>query len=86
MLYTPVSLDGRDETFDDFAAGAGEFGGDFVLYPSAAPAKALAQHDSLFGAEVPSLAAGFSQPNSQDFMNYHIDWNAANMSQFPSQQ
>jgi hypothetical protein len=88
MLYTPVSLNDGDEAFDDFPAGSGSFGADFVLYPTAAPSKSLAQHDALFGAEVPSLAAGYSQPNSQDFMNsFNIDWQAAAaLSQFTSQQ
>jgi len=86
MLYTPVSLDDADENFDDFSAGNASFGADFVLYPTAAPSKAAVQHDSLFGAEVPSLAAGYSQPNSQDFMNnFSIDWQAANLSHFASQ-
>jgi hypothetical protein len=82
MLYTPTSMAGVDEGFDetpDFS-GMGS-GADFVLFP--AGAKQL-YNDPLFTPEVPSMTAGFSQPSSQDLMNaiQEMDWSQGDFSQF----
>jgi hypothetical protein len=64
MLFTPTSLPDLDEGFvDDFGTGAGV---DFILFPPEAPK----QH--LFDELPPSLAAGYSQPNSQNIPL--MDW------------
>ncbi|KAB5580534.1 hypothetical protein GE09DRAFT_1167993 [Coniochaeta sp. 2T2.1] len=75
MLFTPTSMDGVDEGFDENPDFSGMGAGDFVLYPNEPVPKQMYQ-DSLFEPEVPSVAAGFSQPNSQDILNViqGIDW------------
>jgi hypothetical protein len=77
MLFTPTSLAEVDEGFDehaDYAALAHANGGDFILFPRAM-SKTLG-NESLFTTEVPSLAAGYSQPSSQDiFSGVNMDWN-----------
>lgn len=78
MLYTPTSMAGVDEGFDEHQdfSGMGN-GSDFVLFPNGGVSKQL-YNDPLFTPEVPSHTAGFSQPNSQDFMNViqDIDWSS----------
>lgn len=83
MLYTPssmVSVD--DEGFidgqNDFNAGG--MSGDFLLYPESNQQKPMAYSHSLFpNTDVSSLAAGYSQPSTQEIMNAlqnleHMDW------------
>ena len=82
MLFTPISL--ADEGFDENGfdenpdlTGGKAFDGDFVLFSNDNSKPMLS--DPLFMNDVPSLAAGFSQPNSQDFLNsYIMDWTATN--------
>jgi len=62
MLYTPASLADVDEGFEDFP-GTGGGGQDFILFPSTTTSKPT-EFDGLF--EIPSVVAGFSQPNSQN--------------------
>ncbi|KAL1880516.1 hypothetical protein VTK73DRAFT_5716 [Phialemonium thermophilum] len=77
MLYTPTSMVDVDEGFDDYQ----DFGNknafnnaDFVLYPNDAEPKPDFAN-SLFLDEVPSLVAGYPQPNSQEFLNdLATDW------------
>jgi hypothetical protein len=84
MLFTPTSLAELDEGFEDFPAAGGNSGADFVLFPNVS--KGMPSYDSLFVGDVPSLAAGYSQPPSQDFMNpFPMEWSAATMSQFHAQ-
>ena len=72
MLFTPSSLAEIDEGFDehqDFCGtGKGYNGDDFVLFPDNNTSKPVFNNPLLFG-EIPSLAAGFSQPNSQDLLD-----------------
>jgi len=84
MLFTPTSLGEVDEGFDDQQDFSGfshaNNGGDFVLFPSTVSKPMF--NDSLFAAtEVPSMAAGYSQPQSQDLMNtyQHVDWSSHEM-------
>lgn len=78
MLFTPASLADVDEGFDenqDFC-GAGENfnGADFILFPRNDASKPTV-NDSLFFGDVPSVAAGFPQPNSQEFLDtFMMDW------------
>lgn len=77
MLFTPHSLADVDEGFDDCAVDM-TGGADFLLFPPTAEAKQPLTYDQppLFGNEVPSVAAGYSQPGSQEF--WGVDWSAAN--------
>lgn len=70
MLFTPNSLAEVDEGFEDFPA-ATTTGADFVLFPQSNIGKP-AVYEGLFD-EVPSLVAGYSQPNSQTLMPT-MDW------------
>jgi hypothetical protein len=84
MLFTPTSMVGVDEGFDehqDFSAMGN--GSDFVLFPNGGVSKPM-YNDSLFAAEVPSMTAGFSQPNSQDFMNviHDMEWPSGDFPQY----
>jgi hypothetical protein len=84
MLFTPTSMAGVDEGFDENQDFSGmSNGGDFVLYPGGDASKQL-YSDPLFAAEVPSVTAGFSQPNPQDLMNaiQGIDWSQGDFAQF----
>ncbi|KAL7629302.1 hypothetical protein AAE478_000822 [Parahypoxylon ruwenzoriense] len=76
MLFTPPYM--VDEGFDDFQAGcSNEFGHDFPLFEPTPMDKSDVLGDNLFGAVPPSLAAGYTQPSSQDFnMDYNpqMDW------------
>ncbi|KAL8387675.1 hypothetical protein RB595_009746 [Gaeumannomyces hyphopodioides] len=68
MLFTPSSLAEVDEGFDDYSAH-GHVGPDFCLFPPTEFAK-QPMFEPLFG-EIPSVAAGYSQPTSQDLLQ---DW------------
>ncbi|KAI5926801.1 hypothetical protein F4810DRAFT_488779 [Camillea tinctor] len=86
MLYTPVSMV-DDEGFEDYHQGGdGQFGDDFLLFPSN---KTTGFDQGLFGTVAPSLAAGYSQPSSQDFnMDYNppMDWTSTDFSGFDNHQ
>jgi hypothetical protein len=72
MLFTPNSLAEVDEGFDDYPAN-GHVGPDFCLFPATTELAKQPVYESLFG-EVPSIAAGYSQPTSQEFLH---DWRNA---------
>lgn len=69
MLFTPSSLAEVDEGFDDFPAH-GHVGPDFCLFPPTTEFAKQPLYQPLFG-EVPSIAAGYPQPTSQDLLQ---DW------------
>jgi len=71
MLFTPASLAEVDEGFEDFPGAVGT-GGDFILFPTPELTKQT-PFDTLFD-EMPSVAAGYSQPNSQNIPL--MDWQA----------
>ncbi|KAI7787082.1 zinc finger transcription factor ace1 [Diaporthe eres] len=74
MLYTPHSLADVDESFDDIPVGMNG-GADFLLFPPTTETKPMTYNESpLFSNEMPSVAAGYSQPNSQEF--WGVDWSA----------
>ena len=82
MLYTPQSMNDVDEGFDEHhdysGLSDGNNGADFILFPGNRATKPMF-HESLFAPEVPSMAAGYSQPSSQDLMNafnVNMDWSA----------
>lgn len=84
MLFTPTSL--NDEGFDEHAdystLSHGASGGDFILFPGGGVSKPMF-NDSLFTTEVPSLAAGYSQPSSQDLLGtFNVDWSSHDMSAY----
>ncbi|KAK3394823.1 hypothetical protein B0H63DRAFT_388355 [Podospora didyma] len=82
MLYTPTSLAEVDEGFDEHQdySGMSTGNGDFILFPGGGVSKPMF-NDSLFAPEVPSMAAGYSQPSSQDLINtFHVDWSSHDMS------
>lgn len=84
MLFTPTSLadEGFDETMDYSTLSHAANPGDFILYPGGGVSKPMFS-EPLFAAEVPSLAAGYSQPSSQDLMGaYNVDWVAHDMSAY----
>ncbi|KAI0483264.1 hypothetical protein GGR56DRAFT_686513 [Xylariaceae sp. FL0804] len=76
MLYTPTSM--ADDNFEEYqSTGNSQLTGDFLLYPSSNMEKGMEMDASLFGNVPPSVAAGFTQPSSQDFnldYNAHMDW------------
>ncbi|ROW01660.1 hypothetical protein VSDG_02291 [Cytospora chrysosperma] len=75
MLFTPHSLADVDEGFDDVPVDL-TGGADFLLFPPTEAKQSLAySQPSLFGNEIPSVAAGYSQPNSQEF--WGVDWSAS---------
>lgn len=74
MLYTPTSMADFDEGFIDEFAVNGQIGEDFPLFPTGTLDKSLELDATMFGTMAPSLAAGFTQPSSQDFMDYNVDW------------
>ncbi|KAI0017248.1 hypothetical protein F4780DRAFT_782447 [Xylariomycetidae sp. FL0641] len=91
MLYTPTSM--VDEGFDDYApAGNGQFETDmdFCLFPSNDMGKSPEYDAALFGNVAPSLAAGYTQPSSQDFnMEYNpavMDWAVSEYQGYSHQQ
>ncbi|KLU84167.1 zinc finger transcription factor ace1 [Magnaporthiopsis poae ATCC 64411] len=69
MLFTPSSLAEVDEGFDDFTTH-GQVGPDFCLFPPTTEFAKQPLYQPLFG-EIPSIAAGYSQPTSQDLLQ---DW------------
>jgi hypothetical protein len=73
MLFTPNSLAELDEGFEDYPSTATSNGGDFILFPPTTVAKP-ASYEGLFD-EMPSVAAGYSQPNSQTLLQ--MDWQNA---------
>jgi hypothetical protein len=89
MLFTPTSLNGGDENFDDRRReypSLPNSQSDFVLFPNGEVSKPMF-NDPLFVAEVPSLAAGYSQPNSQAFMNAlnNIGWSQGSYQSYVQQ-
>ncbi|KAJ9157703.1 Zinc finger transcription factor ace1 [Pleurostoma richardsiae] len=80
MLYTPASLAEVDEGFEDFPAQG--TGADFLLFPP--ESKTAGFDQALFvPSEMPSVAAGYSQPSSQDFIP--MDWTNNAYSGYDSQ-
>lgn len=74
MLFTPHSLVDVDESFDDVPVDASS-GPDFLLFDSP-PTNKATFHASLFSnVEIPSVAAGFPQPNSQEMWGF--EWSNA---------
>lgn len=69
MLFTPHSLAEVDDSFDDINVDVNG-GGDFLLFPPTETKQMYQQ--PLFGSEIPSVAAGYSQPNSQEM--WGVDW------------
>ncbi|KAK0656396.1 hypothetical protein B0T16DRAFT_320073 [Cercophora newfieldiana] len=88
MLFTPTSLtdEGFDEHADYSALSHGSNGADFILFPGGGVSKPMF-NEALFATEVPSLAAGYSQPSSQDLLgafnvNVNVDWASHDMSAY----
>ncbi|KAK8049025.1 zinc finger transcription factor ace1 [Apiospora phragmitis] len=74
MLYTPSSMADVDEGFDEFPSG--DLGNDFLLFPPTGMGK-VDEFDANLFLTTPSVAAGFSQPSSQDFnidFGHAMDW------------
>ncbi|KAI6093836.1 hypothetical protein F4821DRAFT_252836 [Hypoxylon rubiginosum] len=86
IMLTPPTM--VDEGFEDFQpACANQFGQDFPLFPSNTMDKTPEFGNNLFATIPPSLAAGYSQPSSQDFnMDYNasMDWTASDFQGFPN--
>ncbi|KAI0391990.1 hypothetical protein F5Y17DRAFT_467846 [Xylariaceae sp. FL0594] len=86
MLYTPISMVDIDEGFDDFhPIGADHLGGDFTLFPSNNMGKSADYDAALFADMPPSMTAGYTQPSSQDFMDFTMDWTSGDIQSFPEQ-
>ncbi|TPX11205.1 uncharacterized protein E0L32_001023 [Thyridium curvatum] len=68
MLFTPASMADVDEGFDEFPSTGNN--GDFILFPATDLSKTT-NYDGLFD-EIPSMAAGYSQPTSQTLLS--MDW------------
>jgi hypothetical protein len=66
MLYTPLSLAEVDDCFGEDMPMDQHGGPDFLLFPPNNEGKSLYQQQPLFTNEMPSMAAGYSQPNSQE--------------------
>ncbi|PSR91922.1 hypothetical protein BD289DRAFT_459903 [Coniella lustricola] len=73
MLYTPHSMAEVDDSFDNVAIADIRGGADFMLFPPT-EGKGLFQTSPLFCNEMPSVAAGYSQPNSQEL--WGVDWSS----------
>ncbi|KAJ1331178.1 general transcription factor IIIA [Microdochium nivale] len=84
MLYTPTSMVDFDEGFIDEFAVNGQIGEDFPLFPTGTLNKSMELDPTIFGTIPPSLAAGFTQQSSQDFMDYSVDW-SGDFVNFPEQ-
>lgn len=89
MLFTPpTSLGEVDEGFEeqDFAMGnCNNFPRDFTLYPPTTNAYSKPTFtESLFAnVDMPSMAAGYSQPSSQDILHaYQGDWTSHDMNAY----
>ncbi|KAF3062209.1 Zinc finger transcription factor ace1 [Daldinia childiae] len=82
LMLTPPTM--VDEGFEDFQPCHNQFGQDFALFPPSTMDKS--SDFTLFGTIPPSLAAGYSQPSSQDFnIEYSsMDWTASDFQGFPS--
>ncbi|KAK3330233.1 hypothetical protein B0H66DRAFT_51770 [Apodospora peruviana] len=83
MLYTPTSLAEVDEGFDEhqgYSALTDGSNADFILFPGGRVTKSMF-NESLFAPEVPSMAAGYSQPSSQDILNT-FNWAQHDMSAY----
>lgn len=74
MLFTPHSLADVDDSFDDIAVDVSGNGADFLLFPQQTEGKSIYQQP-LFSSDIPSVAAGYSQPNSQEM--WDVDWSHA---------
>ncbi|KAI1416061.1 hypothetical protein F5Y13DRAFT_186913 [Hypoxylon sp. FL1857] len=75
VMLTPPTM--VDEGFEDFQPTCpNQFGNDFPLFPPTTMDKSNEFGNSLFGTIPPSLAAGYSQPSSQDF---NMDYNPSSM-------
>ncbi|KAI0889927.1 uncharacterized protein GGS22DRAFT_6147 [Annulohypoxylon maeteangense] len=76
VMLTPPTM--VDEGFEDFQpACSNQFGHDFPLFPPTSMDKSNNYGSTLFGTITPSLAAGYTQPSSQDFnieYNPAMDW------------
>ncbi|KAI1208780.1 uncharacterized protein F4807DRAFT_133798 [Annulohypoxylon truncatum] len=76
VMLTPPTM--VDEGFEDFQpACSNQFGHDFPLFPTSSMDKSNNFGSTLFGTITPSLAAGYTQPSSQDFnmdYNQNMDW------------
>ncbi|KAI1083205.1 hypothetical protein F5B20DRAFT_577590 [Whalleya microplaca] len=86
MLFTPPSMGEIDEGFEDYPQHpGGQYDNDFLLYPPSTMGKADGYNDPLFGDVPPSLAAGYTQPSSQDF-NYSqaMHWTPSEYQGFPN--
>ncbi|KAI1455689.1 hypothetical protein F4805DRAFT_435208 [Annulohypoxylon moriforme] len=71
VMLTPPTM--VDEGFEDFQpACSNQFGQDFALFPPTSMNKSNDFGGNLFGTITPSLAAGYTQPSSQDF---NMDYN-----------
>lgn len=75
MLFTPNSQVDGEEAFDDFHGAGSAQGNDFILFPNNIMPKAAVYDNGLFD-EVPSMAGGYSQPNTQTLL-HHMDWHFA---------
>ncbi|KUI66391.1 Zinc finger transcription factor ace1 [Cytospora mali] len=75
MLFTPHSLADVDEGFDDVPVDM-TGSADFLLFPPETKQPLAYNQPPLFASEIPSVAAGYSQPNSQEF--WEVDWSNAN--------
>lgn len=84
VMLTPPTM--VDEGFEDFQPACVEhFGHDFPLFPSNTMDKTNEFGNSLFATVPPSLAAGYTQPSSQDFnMDYNppMDWTTSDFQSF----
>lgn len=83
MLYTPHSLVDVDESFDDLPVDASG-GPDFLLFDPPTTTKATYQAPLFSNAEMPSIVAGYSQPNSQEL--WGVDWSNAASYPYGQQQ
>ncbi|KAI0176319.1 hypothetical protein GGR52DRAFT_579741 [Hypoxylon sp. FL1284] len=87
LMLTPPTM--VDEGFEDFQPTCvnNQFGQDFALFPSDPMEKAAEFGNGLFATVPPSLAAGYSQPSSQDFnMDYgaSMDWSSSGFQGYSS--
>ncbi|KAI0009758.1 hypothetical protein F4779DRAFT_352541 [Xylariaceae sp. FL0662B] len=84
MLYTPQSMAEVDEGFEDYQQNTThQIGEDFLLYPPSTMGKLDGYDDALFENVPPSLAAGYTQPSSQDF-NYGLPWTTSDYPGYPN--
>lgn len=89
MLFTPpTSLGEVDEGFEDHDFVMSNYNnvpGDFILYPPTTDAYSKPTFtESLFAnVDIPSMAAGYSQPSSQDILHaYQSDWTSHDMNAY----